>query len=213
MRALAQPPCPRQQNGESLVGLMAGLGIGLVVLAAGMQMLAQHLRAHKMALQDSHMHHDLRAILNTVTHDLQSAQFIADAWHQRAGRLCTDAFCDGPQDFSIQGNRINFSQDRNHNGQQDNNECRGFRLTNGEVKARTACQPEVWTSLTDAGSLNVVSLSWEVHCEPHGRLWARQVTVSLVAQWPGDATRQWPLHQTVTLRNDVPDTQRPTYCS
>ena len=31
------------QQGETLVGLLVGLGVGLLVLAAGSQMLAQHL--------------------------------------------------------------------------------------------------------------------------------------------------------------------------
>lgn len=213
MNPAAAPATPHaHQHGESLVGLMVGLGLGLVVLAAGAQMLAQHLRAHRLALQDSHMHHDLRAVLSTIAHDLQNAQYVGDAWRWRARATCTDAFCDGPEDLGVRGDRIDFSLDRNHNGMQDNNECRGFRLINGEIKARTACQPEVWTALTDAGSIKVLRLSWRVLCEQRGRFWTRRVTMDLSAQWAGDASRQWQHRQTVALRNDIPG-ERPAHCN
>lgn len=202
-----------RQRGETLIGLMVGLGLGLLVLAAGTQMLAQQLRGHRWLLQDSHAHHDLRAALSTMAQQLRQAQALEDAWKLRTSASCVDPFCDGPEDFSINADRINFSIDRNRNGLPDNNECLGFRLSNGELKARTACEPEVWTSLTDAGSLKITQLQWQVKCAPQGRLWQRWVTVSLTAQWPGDASRQWQASQTITLRNALPAPQAPAYCS
>lgn len=201
-----------RQSGETLVGLMVGLGLGLLVLAAGTQMLAHQLRSHRWQLQDSHVHHDVRAALSTITRDLRQAQAIADAWQRRTTTTCQDAFCDGPEDFSINADRINFSLDRNQNGLQDNNECLGFRLLNGEIKARTACDPEVWTAITDAGSLKVTGLQWQVQCAQQGRLWQRWVTVRLTVQWPSDTSRQWQASQTVALRNAVPSAQAPAYC-
>lgn len=200
------------QRGETLVGLMVGLGLGLLVLAAGTQMLTQQLRGHRWLLQDSHAHHDLRAALDTMTGLLRQAQSVHEAWRQRTGAQCTDAFCDGPEDFSVSADRIHFSTDRNHNGKQDNNECLGFRLTNGEIKARTACLPEVWTSITDAGSLKITALQWRMHCATQGRLWQRWITVSLTAEWPNDKSRQWQMSQTVSLRNALPSPQAPADC-
>jgi type II secretory pathway component PulJ len=201
-----------RQSGETLVGLMAGLGLGLLVLAAGTQMLAHQLRGHRWQLQDSHVHHDLRAALNTITRDLRQAQAIADAWKQRASPTCNDVFCDGPEDLSISADRIHFSIDRNHNGQQENNECLGFRLGSGEIKARTSCDPEVWTSITDAGSLKVTGLQWQIQCAQQGHLWQRWVTVHLTVEWPRDKSRQWQASQTIALRNAVPSVLAPSYC-
>ena len=201
-----------RQSGETLMGLMVGLGLGLLVLAGGTQMLAQTLRGQRALQQDSHVHHDLRAALGMIARELRQAQLIEGAWKLRTTAPCQDAFCGHAEDFSIQADRINFSVDRNHNGKQDNNECLGFRLTNGEIKARTACLPEVWTSITDAGSLKITALQWRVHCATQGRLWQRWITVSLTAEWPNDKSRQWQMSQTVSLRNALPSPQAPADC-
>ena len=202
----------RAQKGETLVGLLVGLSVGLLVLAAGSQMLATYLQEHRLALQDSHVHHDLRSALDTLTRELRQAQSLGQAWRGRAQADCADAFCTGHADLLVQGQRISFGQDRNLNGLLDNNECTGFRLKDHELQIRTACVPEVWTDLTDAGSLKMTSLEWQVLCEKRGRWVARWVTVQLSAQWPRDATRTLSLSQTVSLRNDVPASPWPAVC-
>lgn len=200
------------QRGETLTGLLVGMGLGMLVLAAGTQMLAHQMRGHRWQQQDSRVHHDLRMALNIMTLQLRQAQTLSNAWQQRSTAQCVDAFCDGPEDFSINADRIDFSIDRNRNGLQDNNECLGFRLASGELKARTACQPEVWTSLTDVGTLKITQLQWQVQCAQADRFWQRWVTVRLSAQWPGDASRQWQVSQTVALRNALPSVTKPAYC-
>ena len=200
------------QRGETLVGLMVGMGIGLLVLAAGAKMLAQHLQGHRWALQDSHLHHDLRSALDALARELRQAQSVGQAWKARSTADCQDAFCGGASDIKIQGSRIDFSRDRNQNGLLDNNECSGFRLKDAEVQVRTSCAPEVWTDLTDAGSLKMVDMQWQLHCERRGRWVHRWVTVQLSAQWPHDASRQLSLSQTVSLRNDVPALPWPAAC-
>ena len=98
------------------------------------------------------------------------------------------------------------------NSRSDNNECSGFRLKDHELQIRTACTPEVWTDLTDAGSLKLSALSWQVHCERRGPWLARSVTVQLSAQWPRDPTKTLSLSQTIALRNEVPAQPWPAIC-
>ncbi|PUE10273.1 PilW family protein [Limnohabitans sp. T6-20] len=211
---LRHPPRELQkpQKGETLVGLMVGMGVGLVVLAGGSHMLAQHLQAHRWALQDSHLHHDLRSALDVLGRELRQAQSLGQAWSNRSPAQCQDAFCGDAQDLRIQGDRIDFSRDRNQNGQVDNNDCVGFRLKDNKLQVRTACTPEVWTDMTDAGSLKMLDLQWQVLCERRGPWVARSVTVQASAQWPRDATRHLSLSQTISLRNDVPATPWPAVC-
>ena len=207
-----QPAIAKKQGGETLVGMLVGLGVGMVVLAAGSQMLAQQMQGHRLALQDSHVHHDLRSTLDTVVRELRQAQSLGQAWRERVSAQCTDAFCAGQADLQVLGQRISFGHDRNQSGLLDNNECSGFRLKDHELQIRTACTPEVWTDLTDAGSLKMTGLQWQVQCEKRGRWVARWVTVQLSAQWPRDATRALSLSRTVSLRNDVPASPWPAVC-
>lgn len=202
----------KRQQGETLAGLMVGMGVGLVVLAGGAQMLAQHLKAHRWALQDSHVHHDLRSALDSMARELRQAQAVGNAWTHRASAQCEDAFCRQSADLKIQNQRIDFSRDRNQNGLLDNNECVGFRLREQKLQIRTACLPEVWTDLTDVGSLKVVDLEWQVLCEQRGRWVARWVTVKSTAEWPRDASRRLNLSQSTALRNDVPALPWPEVC-
>ena len=206
------PRQPSNQQGETLVGLMVGMGLGLVVLAGGAHMLAQHLTAHRWALQDSHLHHDLRSALDSMGRELRQAQAVGQAWTNRASARCEDAFCSPSIDLKIQHQRIDFSRDRNQNGRLDNNECVGFRLREQKLQARTACTPEVWTDLTDSGSLKVVDLQWQVFCEQKGRWLARWVKVQSTAEWPQDASRRLSLSQSTALRNDVPALPGPEVC-
>jgi type IV pilus assembly protein PilW len=200
------------QKGETMVGLIVGMGIGLVVLAAGAKMLAQHLQGHRWALQDSHLHHDLRSALDTMARELRQAQAVGQAWTTRTTPDCRDVFCATAADIQIRGQRIDFSRDKNQNAVLDNNECVGFRLKDKELQVRTACAPEVWTDLTDAGSLKMVDLQWKLHCERRGRWVARWISAQLSAEWPRDASRRLSLSQTVWLRNDVPATPWPAAC-
>lgn len=203
---------PQDQQGETLVGLLVGMGLGLVVLAGGTHLLTQHLTAHRWALQDSHVHHDLRSALDSMARELRQAQGVGMAWSTRASAQCMDAFCRASADVQISHQRIDFSRDRNQNGVLDNNECAGFRLREHKLQVRTACQPEVWTDLTDAGSLKMVDLQWRVSCEQKGRWVSRRITVQSTAEWPRDASRGLSLSQSTALRNDVPAQPWPGIC-
>ena len=205
-------PTRQLQRGETLPGLLVGVTLGLLVLAAGAHMLAQLLRGHRLALQDSHLQQDLHFALDTMGQELQDAQYSAKAWNSRSPSGCSDAFCDGPEDFSLGSGRIDWSLDRNHNGVQDNDECTGLRLRSGALQVRTACSPEVWTALTDTTSLTVTQLQAGLQCEHRSGWLHRQVLLQVQAQWPGDATRALALSRTVALRNPLPLAVQSRYC-
>ena len=207
-------PHPRpHERGESLTGLLVGLALGLVVLAAGTQMLATHLRGHRQSLQNSHLQHDLRSAMDWMSRELRRAQYSAQAWQTRSPTACDDSFCDGFEDFSIEGDWIDFSHDRNHNGVQDDNECMGFRLSDKVLMARRSCSGTGnWVALTDSASLEVTALTWQLSCEPRQGWLHRTVRIDLTGQWPGHASAPIQLSQTVHLRNDLPASAQALFC-
>jgi type IV pilus assembly protein PilW len=215
MRCLlhANPVATRKNSGETLIGLLVGLSVGLVVLAGGSALLAHHLRAHRAALQDSHLHTDLRSAMDWMARELRKAQYSASAWASRSPVACADAFCDDPEDFRIDGDEIHFTHDRNHNGQQDPNECVGFRISGKALQAKRSCSASGdWQAITDPANLAITALDWQMQCEQRPGWLRRQVHMRLTAQWPSDASRQVELSQTVHLRNDLPASQRALFC-
>lgn len=200
------------QRGETLVGLLVALALGLGALAAGTQMLAQLLRGQRLALQDAHLQQDLHFAMDLMVSELQDAQYSASAWRTRSPGACRDDFCDDSEDFSLGHGRIDWTLDRNHNGIQDNDECTGMRLRDGALQVRTACAPEVWTALTDTTSLRLTGLHATGQCELQAGWLRRQVTLQLQAHWPQDASRSITLQRIVHLRSPLPPVLRSRYC-
>ena len=207
-----KPRKDRRQRGETLAGLLVGLALGMLVLAAGAHMLAQLMRGHRLALQDSHLQQDLHFAMDLMVRELQDAQYSAQAWSSRSPQACSDAFCDGPEDFNLGSGRLDWTLDRNHNGLQDNDECTGYRLRSGALQVRTACTPEVWTALTDTTSLRLTRLEATLQCQRRQGWLQRQVQLQLQAQWPQDAARTLLLQRTVVLHNPLPLAVQARYC-
>jgi len=175
-------------------------------------MLAQLLRSHRLALQDSHLQQDLHYAMDLMAREIANAQYVAHAWKTRSTSACNDPFCDAIKDFQMGDNRIEFSLDRDHNGQLDNNECLGYRVANGVLSMRTSCDSSGWQPLTDKTSAVVTHLQAQLHCTPERGGLQRHVSLQLAAQWPGDATRQIELQRTVALHNRLPATLQARYC-
>lgn len=200
------------QRGETLVGLLVGLSLGLLVLAGGAHMLAHLLRGHRLALQDSYLQQDLHFAMDLMVNELQDAQYSANAWSTRTPDACSDTFCDGSEDFYLRTDRLDWTLDRDHDGAQDNDECTGYRLRNGALQVRTACSPEVWTALTDTAGMNVKRLESNLQCTMQSGWLQRRVQLLLEVQWPQDATRSVRLERSVVLRNALPQALQARYC-
>ena len=192
------------QRGETLVGLLVGLALGLLVAAAGQRMLAQQLRHERQTQTLLQAQTQLRDAIDLMLHTLQGAQGFPNAWTTRTDAQCHDAFCTGSEDFSLNGTQLEFTLDRNRDGVQDNNECLGFRLTAGEIKAKTSCTPVVWTSLTGSDHLKVTAMTWQLRCTIHGHMVQRWMDLKITALWPGEPEQSIEQQQSVLLHNDVP---------
>lgn len=202
----------RRQRGETLVGLLVGLAVGLLVLAGATHMLAQLYRTQNLSLQDQHAEQELQWAIELVARELTNAQYVANAWQSRSPSACQDAFCAGPEDLRVAPGRIDFSLDRDHNGTQDNDECTGLRLNAGALQVRTACSPEVWAPLTDTSVLRVTRLDAQLQCQ-HGRGWVqRSVRLLVQAQTPALTARTLVIERQVGLRNDLPEAASASAC-
>jgi len=202
-----------RERGETLMGLLVGLSVGVVVLAAGSAMLANQLRGHHATLLNSHLHHDLRSAIFWMSRELRKAQYTALAWTGRHALTCDDPFCQGSQDFSIKGDWIDFSHDRNHNGVREDNECMGFRLVDGALQARRSCLASgSWQAITDRANLHITELRWQLQCHAHQGWLRRSLQMHLTAQWPGDASHRLHLSHTIHLRNGLPQSQQDQFC-
>ena len=140
--------------------------------------------------------------MDTLTHDLRRANFQALMPNNLPGNLgsCPSAFCGLPEDFEISSHHILFSVDRNGNGVKDNNECSGFRINGKELQIRTACQPVVWSTLSDAKNLQILSLEFSMECDNSPASSGDVVAVSLRAQSTSENVPQkW--QRSVRLRN------------
>lgn len=203
---------PQRQRGETLTGLLVGMALGLLVLASGAQMLAQLMRGHRLALQDSHLQQDLHFALALMVRDLHNAQYVANAWTSRSPSACTDAFCDEVLDFQLGDNRIEFSADRNHNGLQDNNECMGFRVSDGVLSMRTGCHSGGWQPLSDRSTVVVTRLQAKLRCSPVQGWLQRQLGLTLEARWPDDPSRTLQLQRSVALNTPLPVAVQARFC-
>ena len=202
----------RRERGETLVGLLVGLAVGLLVLGGASQMLAQLYRAQNLSLQDHHAEQELQWAIELVARELANAQYMANAWRSRSPAACQDPFCDGPEDLRVAPGRIDFSLDRDHNGAQDNDECTGLRLNAGALQVRTACNPEVWTPLTDTSVLRVTRLDAQLQCLRRAGWVQRSVRLQLQAQTPTLSGRTLALERQVNLRNDLPEAASAATC-
>lgn len=192
------------ERGESLLGLLIGLAMGLGVLAGGISLWMATLKAQRNAMQDRLMHQDLRAVMVWMAQEIRSAQYIHNAWEKRTSANCSDAFCGAAEDFSVSDNQIEFSWDRNDNGIKDNKECAGFQLRAYELRFKTACTSGQWQVISNAEHVKITSLKFTPRCTWANGSVLRYVEIQLTAALPNDPFTTLTHQQSVQLRNAQP---------
>jgi type II secretory pathway component PulJ len=131
-----------------MVNLLMGLAFGLSLLSAASTWGALQWRSDRQIVQRGQTQQELRALMDTLVHDLRRAQFQGQ-----------------PKDLQISPHQILFTVNRNDNTLRDNNECSGFRLNGTLLQTQTSCQPVVWTSLNDNRSLQILALNFLWECD------------------------------------------------
>lgn len=194
----------RAQSGQSLPGLLVGLALGLLVVAAAVRMLGLQLQVQAQQWQTRSAQQDLQSALDLMEQELMQAHYLQSAWQQRLAAPCSDALCSNEGALRIGPAQIEFAHDRNRNGQRENNECSGFRLRAGELQHKTACQPAVWTAITDNGSLRLSALQFVLQCQRQGDRLMRRVQVQLSGHAAGQPQFPLLIERLLFIRNDLP---------
>jgi type II secretory pathway component PulJ len=199
-----RPSRRTRQAGESLLSLLVGLGLGLLVIAAGIRLLGLQWQTQRQQLQQVALQQDLQTALGFLAQELQQAQHLAQAWQSRADGPCSDPLCSGEGALRLAAGQIEWASDRNRNGQRENAECTGFRLRNGVLQHKTACEPAVWSALTDPASLQLTRLDLRLHCRLEGQRLVRRVDLLLDGHSPHNPALRQQVQQQLALRNDLP---------
>ena len=179
-----------------------GWALSLSVLSAAALWLNLQWQNYRQIRLRSHSQQDVRALMDTMAHDIRRANFQALMPNNLTGNsgACPSAFCGLPEDFEISSHQILFSVDRNSNGIKDNNECSGFRINGKELQTKTACNKVVWSTISNAKDLQILALDFSVACDNNPASSGDVVGVSLRTQSTSEKLPQtW--QRWVRLRN------------
>lgn len=169
-----------------MVNLLIGFAMGLSIISAASTWAALQWQNDRQVVQRSQAQQNVRALMDTLVHDLRRAQFQGS-----------------PQDFQMGAHQILFSINRNDNALRDNNECSGFRLNGNTLQTQTSCLPVVWTSLNDPKSLQIVALNFLWECDNSITSMGDLMRIELISQASHElVTNTWQRH--VRLRNVHP---------
>ena len=185
-----------------MLNLLMGWALSLSVLSAATAWLDFQWQNDRPIRLRSHTQQDIRSLMDTLIHDLRRSNFQALMPNNMQGNSggCPSAFCGLPEDFELNNHQIQFSVDRNGNGIKDNNECSGFRINGTELQTKTACQPVVWSTLSDSKNLQILALDFLIECNNSSAFSGDVLSVTLRAQSASEKIPQtW--QRWVRLRN------------
>jgi hypothetical protein len=167
-----------------MIHLIMGLSLGLSVLTSASLWIGFQWRNDHQILLRSHAQQDIRALMETLVHDIRRANFQTNS----------------TENFVLSAHQILFTVDRNDNSIQDNNDCSGFRLANKELQTKTSCQPVVWTTLIDPKFLQLLDLTFSLQCDNSAAAQGDLLLIELRNQSSTEKTpHTWQRH--VRLRN------------
>lgn len=218
MNAAAAP-----QRGFTLVELLVGLGLALLVLAAGMLLLSHQMREQRTMLVEARLMQDLRSAADLVARDLRRAGHWGDAgagvWRAAAAPAANPYAALAPAAAASDAAAYAYSRDAVENQVLDGNEQFGLRLRNRAIELQLGAGN--WQALTDATLIEISALEItpvvdeidlgalcakpcsepNASCPP--RQLVRSLIVRIVARSAADATVTRSLASRVRLRNDA----------
>ena len=169
-----------------MVNFLVGMAMGLSVLGAAVFGVHLQWTHDRQILERIHAQQEVRALMDTLVHDIRRANFHNIAITPTQGPYCPSQFCGALEDFSVAPQQILFSIDRNENGFKENNECSGFRFNAHQIQTKTSCQPAVWTTLTQVKHLEILSLNLRLQCNLSTQNPAELLRIEIRSQIPAE---------------------------
>ncbi len=155
-----------------MIQLLVGMAMGLSVLSAAVFWVNFQWAHDRQTLKRTHAQQETRALMDTLVNDIRRAHF----------------FSGTAEGFSVSPQQILFSIDRNENGLKDNNECSGFRFQANQIQTKTACQPAVWTTLTQPQQLEILALELRLQCRVSLQSNETYLLIEIRSQTPSEKT-------------------------
>ena len=153
-------------RGLSLIELLVGTAVGMLVVAAGSELVAHHLRDNRALMLETRVMQDLRTAADVVSRDLRRAGYWAHAASGVAdgvGPTMANPYDLAAPTAASSAISFRFSRDVAENDVVDDNEQFGFRLHADAIELQLG--DANWQALTDATTLVVTAFSIEPHVE------------------------------------------------
>lgn len=217
------PTAARRSRGLSLVELLVAVGLGLVVMAGVLGMVASSLRANSDSIKTTRLNQEMRAALDLMVRDIRRAGY-RNNYTVNIGSVATGGVFDNTVRLFDNGGRIQFQYDLDDDGTlETDTESFGFRLESGAIRFtnNALATTPVWQALTDPDMITVTALSFcleppepsnpcpttapaasKVTLTGSAQVSVFEVRITLRAQLKNDAATARQLTETVRVRND-----------
>jgi type IV pilus assembly protein PilW len=213
----------RAQRGFSLIELMVGVTIGLIVVIAGVALLAISLRESRQLLLEARLSQELRAASDLIARDLRRAGYWGSANEGVAlfgeSSIAANPYAPTwPEGAALDVINFQYSQGAENNAV-DSKEQFGFRLRAGVLEMHFGGSG--WQAMTDIRSFDVTAFSITptvrridlgnfcanpcppsaINCPPRQEI--RSLAVTLEGRLPGVVAVTRNAQSQIRLRNDT----------
>jgi len=156
----------KQQSGYSLIEIMIGLLIGLIVVAATVNIYISTVGSSSATIKSSRLNHDLDAVMTLMINDIKRAGFWGGARVDADSR--TNPFTAATTTVQIPANTcILYSYDADGDAVPDANEFYGFKLESNTIKIRKTGAATAdcvndgsWEEFIDGTQLTITTLQF-----------------------------------------------------